>query len=838
MLFIDDGEITTGIKPIYVDISFPLTAEYENESQASSLYRSGVDFYRKGKYLDKVKASKKFVASLENKFFNNPALEKLVLTYAEIYPNTFNKEKANTTLYGLIQFGKSKLYSTHDMALGTATYYMHLKKYRAAIDIIENFLRHGQGFQEKLSLLKENIEKGKFSNIILKDLTAKLADEFIEEDQVKQLKGKISLIKQKRREYKKLKKSYSVSRPTLKMMGVYLELYLSVSEFSKAREVFEKLKNEENMPLETYIAIARFLRFDERYDLGKQYLIQASKKYSNFALVWIEFSEYILKEGDSKKFKQLIDGIEVLKAENSPIYYGKYLEYLGIYNAMMGQNEEAAKNFKKALKINESNELISKLASLELGGSKSVESLIIESKIIKLIKKSKEMEKDYNWDKAFSYAIEAVDLNREYIPSKLQLSSIQIKRGYFRESIDTLQSIFEKHPTNKDVIYSLINAYIKAHNFDEAIKFIQIAGGTKLLMTDMHETTMAKYHKATGNILMAIKSYEISLGRNPVNDDNYYQLSKIFLKLRQYKRCKDQVLKALSLDPENVNYLSLYSKVLYELDGVDVAIGYIRKILKKHPKDPKLLSDIAIYYYKSGKQKEFLYYKKIVESLPLADIDFFDFLISTSKLEDNPKDVIKYSKALLKLLPGELEIRLRLGETYLEIGEVDHARKMFLSIIDRLDTFPSANYFLSLISLKRKNLGKAHQYADEEIKINPNKEIGYYAKGQTFKAEKKYTDSIRLLEKAISINGNNVDVLLSLGDLKYRQNYYEEAREYFLRSYKLDEGNPEISKKLGYVYKDIGQAALAIEYFKAYLSLYPNAPDKGVIDRTINALKF
>ena len=73
-----------------------------SESQAESLLKDGINEFRKGSYLNKVKASQLFKKSVEYKISNNPALGYLVRSYGELIPNALDRERASRTLFNLI----------------------------------------------------------------------------------------------------------------------------------------------------------------------------------------------------------------------------------------------------------------------------------------------------------------------------------------------------------------------------------------------------------------------------------------------------------------------------------------------------------------------------------------------------------------------------------------------------------------------------------------------------------------------------------------------------------------------------------------------------------------
>lgn len=647
--------------------------------------------------------------------------------------------------------------------------------------------------------------------------------------------------------YSKIQKYYTavnvienylrLSKPSIKLYSTYLDILIQAGELSKARPVFEKLSKIKKVSKSAYLQMSRFQEMNENHEEAQTLLVKAGKSYPSSVPLLLEFAKYKLRAEDYKSFEETLKVIKEVAAEQSPVYMSKFYEYMGILSAIKKNNKLATIFFKKALKLKDSDELRSKLASAELGGSEQVEQLILESKIIDLMRKSKIEIRDRNWNKAFSYAIDATDLNKSYIPSQLLLANIQRKRGYYESAINTLEQLRKKYANNSKITYQLAMTYIDSYKLADAKQIISISSRTKFESTAEYASLLARYYNKSNQLIQTLRWFTESLNRNPLNDEDYFLIAKVFLKHRKYKKGKSMLNKAMNLDPLNVDYRSLYAKVLYELDSADTAIGYLRKELEKHSDNPKLLGDIAIYYYRNGQMTEFERYKKKIEALNTRDTSFYEFLINSAKLNEKYEDVILYSKELIKVNPGDLETRIVMGEYLLKKGFYKEALKMFESIKARLRDYPKTNYFIAKTYLQMKNYKEAIKSAKTEIKDNPAIHYGYVVMGQTLRKQKKYQEARKFLEKAVSLNGKSVEALMGLGWIKRKQNYLEPARELYLRALKEDSDIPEIHRQLGFIYKDIGQTVLAIESLRLYLNMDPTAKDKRQIEILIKQLK-
>ena len=625
-------------------------------------------------------------------------------------------------------------------------------------------------------------------------------------------------------------------QPSSKLFAVYLDLLIKSGRWIDAGKVYLQLKEVKSLPVDAYLPMVHFLNFDGHQDEAKKLLEDALKRFPSSVPLFLEYCSVLLNDGNFVAFDKALENLKKTSAENSPIQVSKYLEFLGMQGIIKKNTEVATNYFNKALKIHESDELRSKLSALEIGGSQKVESLIRESKILNLINKSRTAESERRWEDAFAAAIEAADLSNDYIPAQLWLASIQIKRGYFNGAITTLEKIQKDNQQNSQVNFALIRAYIEAKKLDLAQRLLAQFNNSKLGRTAEFAFNMGLYYKNTSANL-AVKWFSTTIDINPVYDQAYYELAQLYFDARKYDKSKSYISKALDLDPENSIYHGLNARIIYETENADTAIGYLRDVLETKVDDPYLIGEIAIHYQRSGKQKEFELYQKKFESLVKPTTNFYDHMMYVSRLNDNFDNIISYGNEYLKINPGAMEVRLTLGEAYMKKQMWKNALEMFVSVRDRLPSYPKVNYWIAKASLSLNDYKNAYKFAKDEIAFNPSNEHGYFILGETYKMEQKWAEALNSLEKALSLNGNSIETLYSLAWIKHRQNYPNIARDFYTKILKLDPSNVETNKQLGLVYKDLGQGTLAIEYLKTYLDLNPGAEDRIQIEAQIRQLQ-
>lgn len=627
------------------------------------------------------------------------------------------------------------------------------------------------------------------------------------------------------------------SRPTAELFAVYLAALVKAGDLVKAEAVKDKLLSQNEHKLFSYLRIIDYFIFKGNYAKASEVLVEALKKKGEKVPLLLRQAELLLYDQDFESLEAVLVKIKKAQAGNSRHYYAQYLEKRGLL-AVRNENPKLALSaFKKALKLEESLELRSRLASLGAGADKETNSLINESKSIELMAKAKAHWKKGNIKFAFRDALEATRVAPNYLPAQIYLASLQVKRSFFKEAIEKLEELYKKHPHNAEVVFSLIDAYIESYKFDKVKKLLNILANSDLRRDPAYYSKMAKYFVYKDEFKGAVMWLQESINKNPLDDENIYELAKMFIRYRKYNQAKVLLKKAMDLDPSNVDYRVSYADILYETDSSSAAIGYLYDVLKDFPDNAKILSAIGIYYYRSGQIKMFKSTKDKLLSIPDEDPALYEFLVKAAKIDQKFEDVIKYANKLIELNPGDLRTRMFLGQIYLEMSKYAEAVKQFNAVKDRLETYPKLQYFMSKLNLLIGKLDEAKELAEKEIKGNPDSINGYLLMAEILKKEEKFIEAEKMYKKAQRIDPKNVDVLVGLAYISFMKSQYEIALDLFQKAKRFEPGRAETYKLLGDVYRKIGQSSLAVESYKMFLELSPKSRYKENLENYIRMMQ-
>ena len=757
--------------------SFPIPEEVVDHEEAQKLFLKGHAAFNSGNYVGQLNAQRFWQQSAEKEFNDNPAVQNLIYVMSLLMANVAEKDKvqAGSVMAKFLQIRQSKLLTDPLLVIGAAQFYANYGHTNTALNVLEHFL------------------------------------------QINKLDGQYAM------DY----------------LALYLSVAVDIGDILKAQDAAQRLEKVDPNILSpnAILALSKYYQMEQDLTKGPQLVALGLKNYPQSVPLLLKAAEYAWENQDYEQLGLILGNIFKLQAEKAPRYVAQYYELLGLMQVVRKNPNGAVKLFTQSLEIRESDDLRAKLAVLKLGGSQQTETLILDSKVMELVRLSKLRAAKGLWDDAFRLAIEAADINNYHIVAKLWLAELQGKQGFYLAAISTLESLRKIYPLHEEINFSLAKAYIQAHLWPDAEAQMQNISQTNLAQTSTYASLLGHLYKGKRSPLLALKWFQEGVNRDPMNADDYYQMALIFEKENQFARSKMALAKALVLDPVNLDYHILYAQSLYELEGTDAAIGYLRDLEGTYGEDARLLGQMAIFYYRSGQLKLFKDYKKRLAALPKADQNFYRFMMEAAALDRNTKEYIEYGKELLKLVPGDLEIRMNIGKHLVELDRYIEAVPYFESVRNSLSNYPLANYYLAVIHLSQGQLEQALNYAQDEQKANPKSEYPYIALGSIYMKQSKYPQAIKEFETALSINPQSIDALMWLGEIKLGQNDYNMAREYYQRILRYDKSKAVAHRQLGHIYRLIGQGKLALEAYQVYLDLMPNASDRREIEAKMKSLR-
>ncbi len=772
-------------------VVFAVPFDKKDKRKSEELYAKGAESYIKGTYPHLINAGGYFRQSVENDFENIQAYSMMVRSYGEQLK--FSKKKLDDalTLFKIIQVKKQFLIHYPDGAVGMNLFYMAINKPEAAADTIKKYLRL-------------------YPKKVTQDLFA-----------------------------------------------AYLSSLIKLGRVDEAKTFYTALEKQKDKSRFALEALIEYLKLNQEYEQANKLVSEGIKRFPTTSIFYLLKCDLLLREKKLEDIPGLLAVVEAKNIEYNDIYRAKFFEVSGLYWALKGNAKRATQFLVMSLNIVDSTDLRMKLADLEqTGTSKTTDAIIGQSKAMKILTEAKDFYEKRNYSLAMSAAARAVDAYQGHIPSELFLAKMQMKLGLAFDSIKTLEKLAQKYPGNKEVNLALVEAYIESYKFNEAKSKISVLAGTEIRNSWEYASINARLYQKMGDILKAIAWYKSSINANSLNDNDIYQLAEIFLRRKNFDQARTMLNNAMELDPIKPEYRISYARLLYEQEDDQAAIGYLLGLQNDFGENPKILGEIATLYFKSGKIKDFEDYKAKLEKLPTKDKALYEFLIKSAVMDERFDEVPVLVEELLKIEPGDLEAMMTAGKVLFENDKYSDAALWFKRLSQRMPTYPKVQYYIARIKFiagevddPRDDDGKplrdefgevrkgAMSLAKEDIKENGESDLALNFLADIYAKKEDFIQAENHYKKAQKLNPRSYEALIGLADLSTRRNNFDLALDLYKKAMKERGEEPILHRKIGDVYRLLGQGTLAIESYKMYLEMEPEAKDKAKIESYINLMQ-
>jgi|GEM_PF-3270521 len=502
---------------------------------------------------------------------------------------------------------------------------------------------------------------------------------------------------------------------------------------------------------------------------------------------YLELAQYYLKKGEFDR------GIEVCRELlSTSLVLPEVHIVLSEFYSNKGQLEEAQKELMQAMTIykeigkqEEADKAYKKLTSLSPDATSTHYELALN------------MLKRGDKEEAIKELRIVLDEDPHHIPSLLKLSELYIEKGMLDEGINLIKQVLTLSPKDPAPREKLVEAYMNLGLFKEAFEEIRGLGDLYLELENFSQAE--KFYKAVleyaPNNLPAkeglIEVYKRQ-GKTLKAKIGMMVIANTFHRKKELLKAIELSQRLLELDPKDMNirrklanyYLTqeLPSKAVKELmflaevymshQLVQQAIEIYKKIVEIHPEKFEVYIKLSELLVSDGRIEEAIaVYFKLV-----------DIYISLKMLTE-AKDIYQ---RIIKLQPENIEARQKLGELYLDMGQLSEAIVCFEDVISvylkqqRIDLALENYWRIVELNKKKGNFRGAVEVLRKLIAL-------YREQDREQESINARTDLIALLEKmeswreAIEARQELADLLLRLGDLDIATVEYEVVAQGYIK---------------------------------------------------------
>jgi tetratricopeptide (TPR) repeat protein len=343
----------------------------------------------------------------------------------------------------------------------------------------------------------------------------------------------------------------------------------------------------------------------------------------------------------------------------------------------------------------------------------------------------------------------------------------------------------------------------------------------------LYDSTSAQIHKAIGRDLMRLQQYESAVKYlkkayvyDPTDREILNYLGESYYNLKDFQQSLGYYEKLFKVDPYSSsvqnNLIFLYTNLKLN----DRLLAFYKKLVEYYPGD----TERALQYAMANvKNKNFDEAQRVLENIVGEDStqlnamfvlgtlfevkkdtaqaikiyhrilsenpDYEDALSNLYRIyrsEKNWNGVDQTYQPLVAMDSSNSQARVILAESYYYQEKYDSAKAVLEPVLKDNDFRPAALELLGRIAFEEALFDQAENYFTLLTQENPRNRYGWILLAVIYNREKKYQNSIDVLQRALTIHSNDPDLLGMYGSTLSEAGREQQALEPLEKAVKLD----------------------------------------------------
>jgi len=316
------------------------------------------------------------------------------------------------------------------------------------------------------------------------------------------------------------------------------------------------------------------------------------------------------------------------------------------------------------------------------------------------------------------------------------------------------------------------------------------------------------------------------------------------LKKNKYKDdAQKYANKAVDLEPGLPDAQITYAKYLYVSNGSIAAENYFKKLIETFQYTTDYRIGLAEFYETQDKYRSALdIYKQIVD-LDSKNKKALMGLARAYQYTNDSKMAQKYYMQAAVIDPSDVEPLFATAQLELETTTQAEASVMIRSSLNKFKmvkdinpNYPRISYFIAKCFLEMGEFDKAIEMTNEEKKKNPGIADPYLLAAQVYNAKQQYKECAAEYSLGIKLRPTSADLYVKAATCYRKSEAIDIAQDMLDIAKQKENGNASIYLEQGFVNELKGYKKEALDAFRLYLELSPNAPDRSQIEAKIRSM--
>ena len=395
----------------------------------------------------------------------------------------------------------------------------------------------------------------------------------------------------------------------------------------------------------------------------------------------------------------------------------------------------------------------------------------------------------------------------------------------------------DRAPGNVQVGSKYIESLINSYDWDSATQAIEKL--RKLPSAKKPPSVESSLDKATADMyqkqqlyVQAQTFYKRAMRHDVIDPLVYVAYGKSLMSIKNFKDAPFFFALALRHDPFNTSAIVYTAQCLAETDSIDRAIQTLQEEAKQRVgSEAELLSAIAEL---QGQKGDWTLAQQTIDQAFRIDPDFANSWKVQAQIYMNQEHIDKGAldralsayKSYSDRNPSDPSGYLERYKIFLKKTQYEKAKDELGRIFVIYPKYPNLHYYLGALYSIQGNHRAAAEEFQIEITNNPNNLQALIAYGREIEELGDSQTALNQFTKVMQQNPRSAEAKQSAGWANYHLKNFQAAVALFQEAIQIDQGNPLYHKRLGIVYRDVGDFASACASFRKYLDMEPDAPDK------------
>lgn len=337
---------------------------------------------------------------------------------------------------------------------------------------------------------------------------------------------------------------------------------------------------------------------------------------------------------------------------------------------------------------------------------------------------------------------QAVKVDPESAVLRNELAKAYIEAGESGLAINELRGLLARGGRQQQTEALLVLAHLRAGEHSEAINLVldmvsrspadaavlTLAGNVFAASGDLQEAR--SYLEGVAGREAEFLPAILSLARIEEQEENYARAAGL------YEQLVD------SGSPSVIPYLAL-ARVGEKRGDHDALLGWLQRAQEHDPNDIRPRMYLAEYHLRKGEPAiARTHVKGALELFP----DKPELLTLSGRIylaEKDYRKALQPLQALVRTEPGSVTAHILLGESYLQLGQIDEARREVMAVLNQRLDDSSALAFLARLEIKAGNLQQALAYSRQHQQASPKAFLGYELAGDSLMGSKLFVEAER-----------------------------------------------------------------------------------------------